>query len=622
MTATASWLRDVERWMAWIRVGGVLFAIFQIGVFGDEMPDGHLLAAWVTTAALAVGALLFWLLSRRDLGERTFSRIGIVALAFDTAVVASYVVIYAFEQNTPIRQLLFVPIVEGALRYALRGGVVLPIVTAPVHAVFEWRSSGFFDTAFDVGNVTFPIGVNLITGLIVGWLVSRLWDQTAMVETRASEAEGLRDELGRRVDVLEGAGRCARALASSLDLDEAFGAFIRELRALVPFDRTAIVLAEGRTTHVVATAGVGADTVLRPGTTRPVENSLIGDVLRGETIYRDDMTDSRFVEEEELVALGLRARVAAPLLAGARAIGMLSVVRSQPRSFSRDEIELLSLLGRFVATAVQNIRAFDAERQTVEELRRLSALRADFVSLVSHELRSPMATVIGSARTLQQRWRELSPDQRESFLGLIADETSRLAALVGDVLDTSRIEAGTFSYSFDEVDLEGLIRDVVAASEVGQDEVRVRADVADPLPTIRGDRERLRQVLTNLVENAIKYSAVGDEVEVLATAEDGLVQVAVTDRGPGIAPEDQGLIFEKFGRSKAGKALPGTGLGLFIARSIAEAHGGSLEVRSAPQHGATFTLRLPAAERAAHERTSVEAAANDPRVPPAGAATR
>src|SRR5207237_8509217 len=125
----------------------------------------------------------------------------------------------------------------------------------------------------------------------------------------------------------------------------------------------------------------------------------------------------------------------------------------RPRSFTPEEVELLTLLGRLVATAVQNIRAYDAERKTVEELRRLSALRADFVSLVSHELRSPMAAVIGAARTLQGRWRELSAEHRQSFLALIGDETTRLSDLIADVLHTSRIEAGKFSYSFRGVDV-------------------------------------------------------------------------------------------------------------------------------------------------------------------------
>jgi signal transduction histidine kinase len=247
-----------------------------------------------------------------------------------------------------------------------------------------------------------------------------------------------------------------------------------------------------------------------------------------------------------------------------------------------------------VATAVQNIRAYEAERSTVEELRRLSALRADFVSLVSHELRSPMAAVIGAARTLQGRWRELSADQRQSFLALIGDETSRLADLIADVLDTSRIEAGTFSFSFTEVDLAELVRDVVSAAEVGQDEVRVHGEVNGTLPVIRGDRERLRQVLQNLVDNAVKYSSAGGEVQVRATVADGRVRVDVQDEGPGIPREDQKLIFEKFGRSGGrGAAKPGTGLGLFIARSIAEAHGGSLAVESEPAQGSVFTLELP-----------------------------
>ena len=596
MTATQAWLRDVERWMARIRLGALAFALFQIGVLRDEYPPGYEVAAWITTAVLAAGALGFWALARLDLGERTYRWVGLAALAFDTAIVSAYVLIYSFQPGTAVRQLLFIPLVEAALRYSLRGGIVLPLVLAPVFAAFEWkrvdRSPG---AEFDVDNVTLPVGATTITGLIVGWLVQRLWRQSGVAESRAAEAEQLRDQLGRRVDVLEAATRAARALGSSLELEQAFSAFIRELRGLVAFDRMAIVLAEGDAAHVIATAGAGADAVFAPGTARRVAGSALEEVLSGQVVYREDMVQARHPEEEELLELGLRARVLVPLLVGARAIGALSLVRAEPSSFSDEEIELLSLLGRLVGTAVQNIRAYEAERNTAEELRRLSALRADFVSLVSHELRSPMASVIGSARTLQARWRELAPEQREAFLALIADETTRLAALIGDVLDTSRIEAGTFTYSFSDVDVAELVRDIVAAAEFGVDEVQVRASVRDPLPRVRADRERLRQVLTNLVDNAVKYSPAGGEVRVSAYTDDGRVHVDVADQGPGIQHEYQKLIFEKFGRAKAGSAgKPGTGLGLFIARSIAEAHGGSLDVRSTPDRGATFTLALPA----------------------------
>ncbi len=247
------------------------------------------------------------------------------------------------------------------------------------------------------------------------------------------------------------------------------------------------------------------------------------------------------------------------------------------------------------ARADEAERLHEAERKTVLELRRLSMLRADFVSLVSHEVRTPLAAIIGSARILEQRWRDLSPDQRDAFLALIADETDRLAALVGEVLDTSRIDAGTFSYTFTDVDLAGLVNETVAAAELARDSLRIETDMPAELPPVRGDAHRLRQVLTNLIDNAAKYSPDGVPVEVSAAAVNGHICVAIADRGPGIRSEDHHLIFEKFGRVHGTSSKPGTGLGLYIARAIADAHGGTLEVSSAPGTGATFTLDLPAA---------------------------
>jgi signal transduction histidine kinase len=143
------------------------------------------------------------------------------------------------------------------------------------------------------------------------------------------------------------------------------------------------------------------------------------------------------------------------------------------------------------------------------------------------------------------------------------------------------------------VDIGELVRDTVALVSFGQDEVGVVAKALDPIPQVRGDRERLKQVLVNLAENAVKYSPPGEEVEIRAWSENGRVCVTVSDHGPGISREQHGLIFEKFGRANVGGGKPGTGLGLFIARSIAEAHGGTLDVRSAAGQGAAFTLALP-----------------------------
>jgi signal transduction histidine kinase len=580
--------RPIEWWISIVRLLAVPFAVLQVSLT-KHYPSGYELVAWLLTAALAVAAVALYATVR---DTRTYR---FVAMAFDFAIVAAFTALYGFELGTPTRQLLFLAIVVGAVRFGMRGGLAVAIAAVPVAAIFEQQRAHWFHVNYRIEYVTFQVGAGLLMALLVGWVVARLDEQRATAEQRAEEAETLRDELGRRADLLDAANRCARALSSSLDLDEAVNAFIRELRGLVPFDRMAIVLSEDGTARIIATAGEQADDAMSAGAEFSPENSLISDVVAtGQTVYRRDMAERAYVEEEQLLGLGLRSRVAAPLLAGARTIGLISLSRREPDAFQEHEIELAGLLGRLAASAVQNMRAYESERRTVEELRRLSALRADFVSLVSHELRSPMAAVIGAARTLQARWRELQPEQRESFLALIGDETTRLAALIGDVLDTSRIDAGTFSYRFSDVDIAALVRDTVAMAAVGQDEVPIVVEATPDAVVVRGDPERLRQIFGNLIDNAVKYSPAGELVEVRVTQSNGAVLVSVRDRGPGIKAADQQLIFEKFGRVGGGDAKPGSGLGLFIARSIAETHGGTVAVSSAPGHGSTFTVELPA----------------------------
>jgi signal transduction histidine kinase len=582
--------RTLEWWISVVRLAATAFVVAQVS-YSSYNSTADQQVAWELAVTLAIASVLLFALAAGP--DRWW--VSSVSMAFDFGIISAFALLYASEPGTPTRQLLLLPVVLGALRFGLPGGLVLAAAMVPIAIWFEWRRS---DILYGHGSITwnyviFQAGAGLIMALLIGALMRRIGIQQRNVERRAEEAEALRDELGRRADLLDAANRCARALSSSLDLDEAFGEFIRELRGLVPFERMAIVLAEEGVARVIATAGAQANEVMPPGTVLTLDHNVLADVLAdGQTIVRGDLDEAAYAEEPLLRSLGIRSRVAAPLAIGARTIGLISIGRAEPDAFSEHEVELVSLLGRLVASAVQNIRAYDSERRTVEELRRLSALRADFVSLVSHELRSPMAAVIGASRTLQERWRELRPDQRQAFLALIGDETSRLAALIADVLDTSRIEAGTFSFRFDDVDLATIVRDTVASASIGQDEVPIEADVGN-VDVVRGDPERLRQVVANLVENAVKYSPVGTPVRLRLGQTDGAVIVAVSDSGPGIPAEDHTLIFEKFGRAAGGGAKPGTGLGLFIARSIAEAHGGTLDVSSTPGLGATFTLSVP-----------------------------
>src|SRR5438067_6700444 len=332
-------LRDIELWIAWVRVGGVAFAVLEIGIFTVRFPPGYLGPAWAITGAFAAGTvLLLWLAhTHRREWLRT---IGFASVAFDTSVIGAYGMLFSYEYGNQTRFAMVFVVLEAALRYGLRGGVILPIVLVPYFWFVEWWRVRHFHPpgpAFITDRVSFPSGLLLLSGLIVGWLVRRLDDEARRGSERAGEAERLRDELGRRVDVLDGANRCARALGSSLDLEQAFGAFIREVRGLVDFERVGIVLVENGEARVIAAAGRGAETTFVPGSARPAAGSVLDDVLEGRTVYREDMQDHRYPEESELLALGLHSRVVAPLLAGARPIGMISFVRSEPSAFGNEE---------------------------------------------------------------------------------------------------------------------------------------------------------------------------------------------------------------------------------------------------------------------------------------------
>jgi signal transduction histidine kinase len=570
----------------------VPFVILQVAGTEGDYPGHRELVAWSAAAVFSAGAVAFFVLSRRPLEDAAWRPLAIAAQVFDTAIVAAFVLVYSFEQGTPSPQGLYLPLVAACVRFEVTGGLVVALVTAPVIVAFEWLRHDRFGDAYRWDYVTLRVGIELLIALIVGWLVARLNEETRRASSRAEVAEGLSDELGRRADLIDATNRCARALGSSLDLNEAFGAFIRELRGLLAFDHVAIVLADDGMATVMAAAGIGAESVLAPGSQRPLEGSTLQEIL-GVTrpVVRPELAASSYAEEVELARLGLGSRLAAPLLSGTRPVGMLSLGRRETDAFTADEAELVGLLGRLVASAVENIRSYDAERRTVVELRRLSTLRSDFVAVVSHELRTPLTSVIGSARTLQDRWRDLTPEHRDKLLAVAVNEADRLATLVGDVLDTSRIDAGIFSYTMGEVDIGELVAGAVAAAS--SDGVGIVERVDGELPPIHGDGSRLRQVLSNLIDNAIKYSPRDGIVEVRAAAVHRRVVVDVTDRGDGIATEDLELIFEKFGRVSGQTGKPGTGLGLYIARAIAEAHGGSLEVDSAPGRGSTFTLTLP-----------------------------
>jgi signal transduction histidine kinase len=227
--------------------------------------------------------------------------------------------------------------------------------------------------------------------------------------------------------------------------------------------------------------------------------------------------------------------------------------------------------------------------------RRLEDLRSQFVATISHELRTPLASLHGAAMTLREH--DLPAQTQNDLLEMIAEQSNRLASLVEEILVAGQLDSGSLSVVADTFDPEELLRSVVmvARSRVGE-ETTIDVSIPPVVPKVHGDGERTRQVLLNLIDNAIKYSPYGGHIEVgLATVGDQL-RFSVRDEGLGIPVGEQERIFDKFYRLDPDqrRGIGGTGLGLYICRELIRSMHGRIWVESEPGNGTTFAFELPA----------------------------
>jgi PAS domain S-box-containing protein len=237
--------------------------------------------------------------------------------------------------------------------------------------------------------------------------------------------------------------------------------------------------------------------------------------------------------------------------------------------------------------------ALRAQWEANEQLRRLNRAKSDFVSVVSHEFRTPLTGILGFAELIREE--ELNRDEVLEYAGEIRASARRLNRLIADLLDLDKMQSGRMTMRQDPVDLNVVVAEVVAALRVAASRHTIRTELDPRLPPLFGDRDRLVQVVTNLVGNAVKYSPNGGEVVVTSAFERDRARVAVRDAGIGIPPEALETIFERYTRveSAEGRTIEGTGLGLPIAREIVELHGGRIWAESVPGNGATVQFVLP-----------------------------
>jgi PAS domain S-box-containing protein len=287
-------------------------------------------------------------------------------------------------------------------------------------------------------------------------------------------------------------------------------------------------------------------------------------------------------------ALGCRTRDVIPsfvaLVEGSYPSDDLTAVR-----IGDEERWLAVAVSEFEAGRVLTLRDATAEHM-------LERARADFVTTASHELRTPLTAIYGGVRTLLDREDVLDEQQRLGFLRMIDQESQHLSQIVDQMLVTAQIDRGEMRLTETDCDVQALCASVLVAADARKpDSVTLALAAPTGAMTARCDELRLRQVLVNLVENAIKYSPGGGRVDVCVVDEDDQLRIEVSDEGLGIPPSEQARIFEKFYRLDADmtRGVGGSGLGLYISREIVQQMGGSLSVRSATGAGSTFTVALP-----------------------------
>jgi signal transduction histidine kinase len=261
--------------------------------------------------------------------------------------------------------------------------------------------------------------------------------------------------------------------------------------------------------------------------------------------------------------------------------------------WDRSPFLAVALVGPLVSIALYQRR----QHGTLDRLRELDRLKDEFIAVTSHELRTPLASVYGAAMTLQRQ--ELDPEQRESMLGVIYRESARLARLVDQVLWASRLESGRVTTTIESCDPVELVEEVVEAEQTHMPtglSLTIAAD--EPAPRVAADGEKVKQVLTNLIDNAVKYSTEGGGIEVSLQAANDLVRFSVRDDGLGIPLVEQQRIFDKFHRLDPNmtRGVGGTGLGLYICRELVDQMNGRIWVTSREGEGSTFAFELPVAQ--------------------------
>jgi signal transduction histidine kinase len=418
-----------------------------------------------------------------------------------------------------------------------------------------------------------------------------------------SELQERTQALTHSVEQLTALGEVGRALSSTLNLEIVLTTIVSRAVQLSGLDDGVVFEYDEATEEFVqrvATESAGPLPEARRATRIRKGEGVVGrtaDTL--ELAQVPDITLSGAYEgrlRETLIAAGVRAVLAVPMLREGQLIGCLAVTGKAPGSFPAEAMELLRTFATQSALAIQNARLFREIEIKSRQLEVASQHKSEFLANMSHELRTLLNAIIGFSEVLTDRmFGELNEKQEEYLKDIYASGT-HLLSLINDILDLSKIEAGRMELELTDFDLPTALDNaiVLVRERAARHGISLHKSFDERPGQIQADERKVRQVVLNLLSNAIKFTPEGGRIQVLAAPKDGRVEVSVSDTGVGIAPEDQETVFEEFRQvGTADKKVEGTGLGLTLCRKFVELHGGKIWVKSELGVGSTFTFSLP-----------------------------
>jgi len=385
----------------------------------------------------------------------------------------------------------------------------------------------------------------------------------------------------------------SQAVSKSLDLQQIIDAALQLVTESMDVATSYVHLSENG--RLVLMGYRGLDNKVAGEIAQRVDGDVIGRVFeQAEPVLISEVSAGNEPTLAILARAGYQSYAGVPLVIVGESIGVISVATSEKHRFTEKEVGLLTAVGKEIAIAVQNSQLYE-EASSVRALRELDALRTEFLANVSHELRTPLAVIKGSANSLLQPDVSFDEQTWRDFLQSIDKDADRLNRLVEDLLMMSRLESGAMEVRRERRNLAQVVESVKGRLDSLAASHKLEISIPGDLPPVMVDDGRISEVLTNLVENAVKYSDEGARVTIGASANHKDVIVSVADEGIGIPPELQQKVFDRFFQvrnRKKGNRM-GTGLGLAICRSLIEAHGGKIWVESELDKGAKFSFSLP-----------------------------